>query len=362
MQHEDGNALSSLSLVREEIDRIDQEILTLLSKRGGLALKARDFKEALNLPLYDPNREQAIIERLISLNQGPFSDDALKDVFREVVRVCRSLEQPFHIAFLGPPASFTHNASLDRFGPSGLYEPMGTIEEVFEAVEHRRVDVGVVPIENSIEGGVTATLDKLAYTEACVIEERILPVELALLGCDTDLGSIREVYSHPQALGQCRQWLLKNLPRASMVPAESTAKASMLVKDRKGTAAVASKLAAKLYGLKVIEDRIEDVPFNQTRFFVIAMNMGPRTGRDKTSALVRIKDEPGALFAMLSPFSARGINLSKIESRPSRSEPFSYVFFLDFSGHALDPNVEEAIAEVRSLALWFKVLGSYPKA
>lgn len=362
MQHGDVNAESNLALVREEIDRIDTRILSLLSRRGELALKARDIKEALGLPLYDSNREKALLERLTGLNQGPFSNEAIDGVFREIVRVCRSIEQPLRVAFLGPLASFSHKASLERFGPSGVYEPMGTIEDVFEAVEHRRVDVGVVPVESSIEGGVTATLDRLAEMKACVIEERILPVELALLGNDTNLDSIREIYSHPQALGQCRQWLLKRLPGASLFSTESTAKASMLVQKRQGAAAVASKLAAQLYGLEVIEDHIEDVPFNQTRFFVLAMRPAPQTGNDKTSALVKIKDEPGALFRMLAPFSSRGINLSKIESRPSRSGPFNYVFFLDFSGHALDPEVEKAITEVRSAALWFKVLGSYPKA
>jgi len=361
MQHGDVNGESNLGLVREEIDRIDASILSLLSKRGELALKARDIKKALSLPLYDSNREKALLERLKGLNRGPFSNEAIDGVFREIVRVCRSLEEPLRVAFLGPLASFSHKASLERFGPSGVYEPMGTIEEVFEAVEHLRVDVGVVPVESSIEGGVTATLDRLVDMKACVVEERILPVELALLGNDTKLDSIREVYSHPQALGQCRQWLLKRLPGASLFSTESTAKASMLVQKRQG-AARSSKLAAQLYGLKVIEDHIEDVPFNQTRFFVLAMRPAPQTGNDKTSALVKIKDEPGALFRMLAPFSNCGINLSKIESRPSRSGPFSYVFFLDFAGHALDPDVEKAITEVRSEALWFKVLGSYPKA
>jgi chorismate mutase/prephenate dehydratase len=239
---------------------------------------------------------------------------------------------------------------------------MGSIEEVFEAVERGCVEVGVVPVENAIEGGVTPTLDKLADSRVYAIEERVIPIHLALLSDDPDMASIQEICSHPQALGQCREWLMKNLPHARLYPWESTAQAAKMAKSRKGVAAVASTLAAELYGLRVLRENIEDVAFNQTRFFIVGKDMAPKSGNDKTSVLIKIKDESGALFRMIQPFAMRGINLTKIESRPSRSEPFSYVFFVDFLGHIQDDSIQEVIRELSSVTLGLKVLGSYPRA
>lgn len=362
MRHGDIKEDLELEAIRNRIDALDEEILSLLKKRGNLAALAGKTKAERNLPVYDPARERALLERLTRWDPAPFSPEAIQGVFREIIKACRSLEQPTRVAFLGPLASFSHQASLERYGPGNIYQPLGSIEEVFEAVERGWADVGIVPVENAIEGGVAPTLDKLAHSRTYVIEERVIPIDLALLSEDPNMESIQEVCSHPQALGQCRQWLMKNLPQATLLPTESTAQAAKMAKSRKGVAAVASTLAAELYDLKVLQNNIEDAPFNQTRFFVVGKRMAPKSGNDKTSVLIKIKDEPGALFRIVQPFAIRGINLTKIESRPSRSEPFSYVFFVDFLGHIEDEPIQEVLKELSSVTMGLKVLGSYPRA
>jgi len=348
-----------LKEIRDEIDLVDKEILSLISKRGRLVLRVKDIKIKINLPLYDPSREMHVYEQLGRLNRGPYSNQAVHCIFREIISSSRALERPLRLAYFGPEASFSHVACLERFGSSALLVPKKTVEGVFDEVDKEISDLGVVPIENSTEGVVTSTLDMLVDSRSNAIEEIIMPINLALLSTNRDMCSIRKLYSHPQALAQCRKWLFENLPRADIIPTESTSKAARLASGDDTAAAVASPLASEVYGLLILREHIEDLHNNMTRFFVIATKEVVPTGKDKTSILFQIRDEPRALYRMLTPFATRNINLTKIESRPSKKEAFSYLFFVDIVGHKNDPILKEALEEIKAMALHFKVIGSY---
>ncbi len=355
----------TLAGLRQAIDTVDDQVLALLNRRAGLAaevgrLKSEAAPEAL---FHAPRREREILARLEAANPGPFPGAAVRTIFQEIMSACLSLEKPLRVAFLGPEGTFTHLAARHQFGGSSQALPQGTIQAVFQAVERGRADYGVVPVENATEGAVDSTLDAFLDSPLRICAEILLPVDQALLlRPDLDLGTVRRVYSHPQALGQCRRWLEAHLPQADRIEAPSTSEAARLAREDGEGAAVASELAAELFGLRVAETRIQDLAANATRFVVLGPKAAEPTGRDRTTLLAMAQDGPGALLRLLEPLARRGLNLSRIQSRPTRRKLWEYAFFLDVEGHAEDALMAEALAELQTACASLKVLGSYPQA
>ncbi len=345
---------------RKEIDEIDSEILRLLNRRADIVVEIGRVKKNENVDFHSPERERQILERLEKLNPGPFPNNALRAVYREILSASLSLEQPLKVAYFGPKATFTHLAAMQQFGSSARYIPLGSIKEVFDTVEREHVNYGVIPIENSTEGVVSYTLDMFIDSDLKIAAEIMTEISHNLLSLRGKMEDIKRVYSHPQATAQCRGWLEKNLPGIHIVEASSTAKAAELAAKEQKAGAIAGELAAKLYGLKIVQKRIEDIINNYTRFLVIARKYPSRTGKDKTSIMFSIKDKPGALYFMLEPFAKNKINLTKIESRPSRKKAWEYIFFVDLEGHVEDKRVKKTLGEVKKESLSLKVLGSYP--
>ncbi|HCC68699.1 MAG TPA: prephenate dehydratase [Nitrospiraceae bacterium] len=351
--------MEELDKLRGEIDEIDSEILKLLNKRAQVVLSIGKIKQNDKVGFHSPEREREIFERLRKLNPGPFPNDALKTVYREILSASLYLEQPLKVAYLGPAATFTHLAALRQFGSSARYIPEVSIRGVFEAVNRARADYGVVPIENSIEGVVSYTLDMLIDSELKIASEIMLEVSHNLLSKSGKKPDIKQIYSHPQAAAQCRIWLEENIHGIPIIDATSTANAAELAAREPSSAAIASELAASVYDLMFVERGIEDYRDNYTRFLVISKNFPSRTGQDKTSIMFSIKDRPGALYDILTPFKKAKINLTKIESRPSKRKAWEYIFFVDMVGHIEDGVVKKAIEEMKEGCLYLKVLGSY---
>ncbi len=350
-----------LDELRKQINDIDERILALLNERAGIAKGIAEVKTKLGLPFYASGREAKVIGRLTRMNNGPFPDKSVQAIFREIMSATLALEKPIRIAYLGPEATFTHLAAIEKFGSSANFIPARSIKDVFSHVEHEWADYGVVPIENSSEGVVNYTLDMLIDSPLKICAELVLPISQFLLSKDTDLSKIDTVYSHPQVWGQCRIWMEENLPTAKHVEELSTSLAAQKASQNPGTAAIASFLAAKIYDLNILGSRIEDNVDNRTRFLVIGNNIGEPTGQDKTSIMFSIKDEVGALFNMLKPFGNHNLNLTKIESRPSRRQAWQYLFFVDFRGHISQMEAREALKELEGKCLLLKVLGAYPE-
>jgi chorismate mutase/prephenate dehydratase len=351
---------TELLKLRTDIDRIDGEILEALNRRAEVVLQVAKLKRDMKSKFYVPNREQEVINRLKKLNKGPFPNDALKPLFREIMSASLSLEEPLKVAFLGPPATFTHLAGLRHFGSSVYFSPYSSVRGVFEAVDTGKAEFGIVPIENSNEGIVSHTLDMFMDYELKINAEVMLEVSHNLLSRSGEVKNIKKIYSHPQAAAQCRGWLEKNLPAIPVMEAASTAKAAELASSRGEVAAIASELAAKMYDLHFVERHVEDSRRNVTRFLVIAEDSPPRSGNDKTSIMFSVKDRPGALFDILTPFKRAKINLTKIESRPSKRKAWEYIFFVDMEGHVEDRKVMRSIEGMKEGCLFLKVLGSYP--
>jgi chorismate mutase/prephenate dehydratase len=358
-------APSGLPELRTRIDTVDERILGLLNERARLAGEVGELKRALlpEAPFYAPEREREVLHRLSSLNPGPFPGEALRPVFQEIMGACLSLERPLRVAFLGPEGTFTHQAVKRQFGLSVLALPQGSIPSVFQAVERGRADHGVVPVENATEGLVDSTLDTFLESPLRITAEILLPVEQALLlRHGLEFSDVRRVYSHPQALGQCQRWLSGHLPRAQQMTAPSTAEAARLAREDPEGAAVASELAARLFDLRVGAEAIQDLDGNATRFLVLGRTSRPPTGRDRTSLVVTVHDVPGALLRILEPLAREGLNLSRIQSRPTRKKAWEHAFFLDVQGHEQDEGLATALMELRKVAASVKLLGSYPQA
>src|SRR5438552_4312486 len=347
---------------RSRINSLDNQILNLLNQRAEAALKIGDLKRHSGAPVYSPEREAEVLKRVTDASAGPLTPEMTRAVWREILSACRALEEPVTIAFLAPMATFTHQAALLRFGESAVYRPARTFGDIFEEVERGRAQYGVVPVENSTEGAVNVTLDRLADSDVVICGEAYLDVAQQLRSGGTDLGEVKRVLSHPQGLAQCRRWLAEHLPEGPTEETTSTAAAAELAAADATVAAIASELAGRMYGVPTLRERIEDNRNNATRFLVIGRTPVGATGRDKTSILFAMRNEPGALHGILAAFAQRGINLSKIESRPARQRPWEYVIFVDFEGHRDTPAVESALADVRARTLFLKVLGSYPAA
>jgi chorismate mutase/prephenate dehydratase len=352
----------NLGELRRQIDAIDDQLLELLNRRARVVLEVGHAKAGQHKEFYVPSREQEIYARLAAANPGPFPTEAVRRVFREIISASLSLEQPLKVAFLGPQATFTHAAALQQFGLSAQLVPQKSIPAVFDEVLRGRAHYGVVPVENSNEGVVSHTLDMFMESDLKVIAEVLLEVSHDLLSHSGRMDEVRKVVSHPQALAQCRKWLEENLPDIPLVDVASTALAAQMAAEDETAAAVASTMAATLYDLQVVQHKIEDNPHNFTRFLVIGQKTPERSGRDKTSIMFSVKDQPGILYRMLEPFSKRSLNLSKIESRPLKKKAWEYIFFLDLEGHVEDESVRLALEELKDYCQFLKVLGSYPRA
>jgi chorismate mutase/prephenate dehydratase len=347
---------------RSRINDLDNQLLNLLNQRAEAALEIGDLKRRQDLASFVPEREIEVLERLVALNAGPLPAEAVRAIWREIMSASRALEQVLPVAYLGPMATFTHEAAIQRFGASAQFFPVRTVADVFEEVERGRAEYGVVPVENSTEGAVNVTLDRLIESPALICGEIRLEVAQHLLSRAADLDQVKAVCSHAHALGQCRRWIADHLPEVAVEEVASTAAAAALAASDPTIAAVASELASRLYDVPVLRARIEDSPNNSTRFLVIGRRPVGPTGRDRTSILFSMRDTAGALHGILEPFASDGINLTKIESRPSKRRPWEYVMFVDFEGHQSTPAVATVLAQVRERALFLKILGSYPAA
>lgn len=354
--------MDEIDKLRDEIDAIDNDILKLLNKRQDLAGQIGRIKKEKGLDFLDPIRELEVYERLSSLNSGPLTDTDLRNIFGEIISAAREVQRPLSVAYLGPAATFTHIATIKHFGKSPGFSPQTSMEDVFMEVEKGNCDYGVVPVENSTQGTVNYTLDLLYNSPLEVCGEIFLRISHNLVSIRNHKEGIKRVYSHPQAGAQCREWLRKNLPDINLVDVTSTASAAKLAAGDHESAAIANEFAAILYNLKVLEKGIEDHSENVTRFLIMGKKSPPKTGFDKTSLLFSADDRPGALYQVLKPIAERGINLSKIESRPMKTEPWKYVFFMDMEGHIQDDTINEAVEELKGKCSFLKYLGSYPRA
>ena len=348
-------------VLRRKIDEIDSMILSLLNQRADLVIEVGGEKAKANMDLHVPQREEEIFTRLMKENRGRFPRRAIRPVYREIISACRSLEGALRLAYLGPEATFTHLACTRRFGVSAHFVPVRTIAEVFTEVEKGNVEYGVVPIENSSEGVVSHTLDMFVDSELKICGEILLEVSHSLLSRSGELRRAKKIYSHPHAFAQSRRWLEANLPHVPLFEASSTAAAAELAAKEPTAAAIASELAAGLYKLKVISRRIEDNPRNFTRFLIIGQKSSTPTNHDKTSLMFSIKDRVGALYRILEPFAKHHINLTKIESRPSKTKAWEYIFYVDIEGNIAQASVKAALSILEEECIFLKVLGSYPK-
>lgn len=363
---------SELAKIRDEIDAIDQEIQRLINARAECAqrvavVKQSEMADSGDAPIYyRPERESQILSRVIARNQGPLPGTEVARIFREIMSGCLALERPLAVGFLGPMGTFTESAALKHFGHAVDTRPLTTIADVFRDVDAGTLDYGVVPIENSTEGMVTHTLECFLDSSLVICGEVEMRIHQALMvKPGTDIGQIQSIYSHQQSLAQCRQWLDANLPDAQRYSVSSNAEAARTVAAAaidEGLAAVAGERAAETYELEIVAPSIEDRPDNTTRFLVIGRQRTEPSGNDKTSLIVSVKNEPGALYRLLEPFEAHGIDMTRMESRPSHSGVWSYRFFIDFVGHTKDPSVAAFLDAVRTRSAELKILGSYPRA
>jgi len=348
----------TLAGLRTKIDKVDREIVKLMNQRANLALDIGHIKTAAGETVYRPEREEEVLARVIERNKGPLPDGCLRNVYRELISGSRSLEKRLRVAYLGPAYSYTHLAAIERFGQSVELVPVGSIGAVFEEVNQGHVDHGVVPIENSTDGRIVDTLDMFTKLPVRICGEVQLAIHHNLLGtCQRD--EVREVYSKPQALSQCRNWLSRHLPTARVIEMTSTSTAAELARDKPGVAAIASRQAGVFYGLDVLAANIEDNQANLTRFSVIGETTGAKTGNDKTALMFGIDHHAGALADMMGIFKRNRLNLTWIESFPIPGEVGEYLFFVELVGHVSSVRVKRAIASLEKKATRLEVLGSY---
>lgn len=347
---------------RTRINNLDNQILNLLNQRAEAALRIGDLKRRQGMPSYVPEREVEVLRRMTEAAAGSLPAAAIQAIWREIISACRQLEHPLTVGFLGPRATFTHQAALSRFGSAVAYRPGRSIAEVFDDVERGLAAHGVVPVENSTEGSVNVTLDRLIDAGVTISGEMYLDVTQNLLSRAAALTDVKRVLSHPQGLAQCRGWLARNVPDVATEEVSSTAAAAEMAAHDPTVAAIASELAGHEYGVPLLRARIEDNQQNATRFLVISRDPAGPTGRDKTSICFAMRNEPGSLYRILEPFARVGLNLTKIESRPARHGLWEYVMFVDFEGHRDTAIVADVLAEIGARTLFLKILGSYPAA
>jgi len=358
--------VNALQAVRGKIDSLDEKIQSLIAERARYAKEIGVLKGLTSTAdFYRPEREAQVLRKVVERNHGPLRNEEMVRLFRELMSACLAQEEPLKVAYLGPEGTFTQSAVLKHFGHSVHALSVPTIDEVFHEVEGGTADFGVAPIENSSEGTVNIhTLDMFLTSPLKVCGEIELRIHQHLLGRMEDIKDIKRVCSHPQSLAQCRAWLTQHLPDVEKVPVASNAEAARRARDEEGTAALAGDAAAKVYGLHILFSAVEDSEDNSTRFVVVGRKLFPASGNDKTSMLVSATgtEGPGVLLHRLGPLARFGVNMTRIESRPSRKRKWDYVFFVDLDGHAEDEPVRRALEEIKSKASLFKVLGAYPKA
>lgn len=354
-------AVPSLAGLRTQIDRVDREIVKLINQRAELALKIGKVKDSAGQKVYAPAREEEVLTRVLELSKGPLTADCVRAVFREIISGSRSLEKKLKVAFLGPAYSYSHLAALHRFGQCVELIPVGSISAVFEEVNRGHADFGLVPLENSTDGRIADTLEMFTRLPLRICGEVQMWIHHNLLG-KGQRSDILEVYSKPQALSQCRNWIAKHLPGARTIEVASTATAAQLAQDKPGAAAIASRQAGVYYGLDVLAENIEDNQANLTRFAVIGEESAERSGRDKTAVMFEIEHRPGALADAMAIFKRNRLNLTWIESFPIPRQQGGYLFFVELDGHERDVRVRRALASLEKKTLRFEVLGSYPKS
>jgi chorismate mutase / prephenate dehydratase len=348
-----------LKRIRGQIDALDRRLVKLLSSRARLAQRIGRLKEG---SAYRPEREAQVLRGVLAANPGPLPDAALVRLYTEIMSACRALEDSLSVAYLGPQGTFSQEAAAKHFGGMTKLVPSGSIDDVFRQVETGALGYGVVPVENSTEGAIGRTLDLLLATRAKICGEVMLPIRQCLMSKSGRLGDVRKVYSHTQSLAQCQQWLARHLAKAERAPVVSNAEAARLAARERGAGAIGPKTAAALYGLKVIAASIEDESKNTTRFLVIAAQDAAPSGRDKTSLVMSTRNVPGAMHELLTPLAANQVSMTRLESRPSRTGLWEYVFYVDIEGHQSDANVARALSELEQKASFLKNLGSYPAA
>jgi chorismate mutase/prephenate dehydratase len=349
-----------MEALRTGIDEVDEKIVRLLDQRARLARRIGEIKQENGLEAYAPARERAVLDRVRSLGAGDFPMRGLQAVFREIISGSITLEARLKVAYLGPESTFTHEAALRSFGASVELEPQTTVAEVFTRVERGEAEHGIVPVENSMEGAVTHTLDELMNSPLKICGEVYLPVSQNLISSEPALDRVRLVCSHPMALSQAAAWLRQHLPGARLEEVESTAQAARRATGEPGVAAVGSALAAEAHHLNVLARSIQDARANATRFIVLGRAWAGRTGTDKTSVVFSVKDRPGVLRDALAAFAEEGINLTRIESRPSRKRAWTYVFFADFVGHPEEERVQRALEALEEHCPYVSLIGAYP--
>jgi chorismate mutase / prephenate dehydratase len=355
---------SKLAILRNRIDSIDEQLQDLLNQRAQCAQEVAEVKQEASqgeeVQYYRPEREAQVLRHVMERNKGPLPAEDVGRLFREIMSCCLALEKPMKAAYLGPEGTFTHAATLKHFGHFVCAQPLSAIDEVFREVESGQAHYGVVPVENSTEGMVNHTLDSFVDSPLYISGEVQLRIHHHFLSKDNDLSKITKVCAHQQALAQCRKWLDSHCPQVERVAVASNAEGARMASLESGVAAIAGDMAVERYGLIKLAENIEDRPDNTTRFLVIGSDVVPPSGKDKTSLLVSVKNKPGALYHVLEPFHRRGISLTRLETRPSNSGTWAYVFYIDFEGHIEDDRVKEVISEVSPDAVEIKHLGSYP--
>lgn len=351
---------NQLKQLRDRIDAIDDELLRLVNQRAQLAREIGEVKG--DGPIYRPEREAQVMRRLQDRNPGPLPAEAVAHLFTEIISACRAIEEALSVAFLGPRGTFSEEAALKHFGARARGVPCASIDGVFREVEAGQVGFGVAPVENSTDGAVGRTLDLLLATPAHICGEVLLPVHQCLMSKADSAAPIQKIYAHAQSLAQCHEWLNQNLPRSARIPVVSNAEGARLASEEPSAASIGSQAAAALYELNVLAANIEDQPNNTTRFVVIANQEAAPSGRDKTSLVMSVRNRPGAMHELLAPLAEHGVDMTRFESRPSRTGMWEYVFFVDLTGHQRDEHVARALERLREQASFLKILGSYPAA
>ena len=355
--------LGRLDELRKQIDELDHELVRLMNERAKVVVEVGEIKRSDKdaPPIYAPDRERAVLDKVKKCNEGPLPDACLLAVYRELMSGSFFLERPLRIAFLGPKGSFSHTAAMLKFGQCVEYEPLGDIRSVFDEIGKEHCDLGIVPVENSVLGGIIETLDSLIESPVSICAEMLVLIHHNLMA-NCGLDEIKVVYSKPEVLGQCRHWLAATMPNVDAMPVASSAQAAQKAAVEPYSAAIGSTLAAELYGLRLLFENIEDSAHNVTRFLVIGRESARPTGNDKTAVVFSTAHKAGALVDALQAFRYNGVNLTNIESRPSKKREREYYFFVDCQGHQADANVQQAFAEAKRHCLQLSVLGSFPRA
>jgi len=352
----------SLPEWRKEIDSIDEQVVQMLNRRAQLAQQIGHAKSHTRSHYFTPEREHTVFQKLMAVNNGPLDSAAIRSIYKEVISACRALEKPLTVAFLGPEGTFSHLATIARFGNSSHFAPTDSIAEVFLQVERNAADYGIVPVENSWAGVVPETLDTFMHSNLRVVSEVYQAITHNLLAHTDDLSKIKRLYTHFQPLAQCRQWLNNHLPHVEKIETSSTTKAAERSAEDPESAAIATSLAAERYNLPIICEHIEDNSTNRTRFLVLGYNEPEPTGKDKTSLMFSVHNRAGELVHALNAFQKYDVNLTMIESRPTKTEAWQYVFYIDVQGHARDNSVMKSLNELKEQSLFVRILGSYPEA